>query len=79
MMYIKNHWESINSLDDVARVVREYYNYELADKIDELNEILSNKIERLEYQIDDLEYQIDDLEYQISELEYEIEYSQEDD
>lgn len=36
MMYIEKRWETIDSLEDVARVVREYYNRELADRIEEL-------------------------------------------
>lgn len=36
MMYIEGHWETVDTLQDVVRVVREYYNHELADKIEEL-------------------------------------------
>lgn len=36
MMYIEGHWEFINSLSDISRIIREHYNYELADKMDEL-------------------------------------------
>ncbi len=36
MMHIEGHWETINTLEDVARVIREYYNDELADKLEEL-------------------------------------------
>lgn len=36
MMYIEGHWETINDLNEAARIVREYYNDELADKIEEL-------------------------------------------
>ena len=38
MMYIEGHWETVTSLEDVARIIREYYNRELADKLDELIE-----------------------------------------
>lgn len=34
MMYIESHWETIDSLRDVSRVIREYYNAELADEFD---------------------------------------------
>lgn len=47
MMNIEGHWETITSLEDVARVVREYYNRELADELDSL-------IEEQEAYIDDL-------------------------
>ena len=36
MMYIEGHWETVTSLEDVARVIREYYNRELADELDNL-------------------------------------------
>lgn len=36
MMYIEGHWETVNTLSDISRIVREYYNYELADVLDEL-------------------------------------------
>lgn len=36
MMNIEGHWETVTSLEDVVRVVREYYNRELADVIEEL-------------------------------------------
>ena len=36
MMYIEGHWENVDTLDDVVKIIREYYNYELADKMREL-------------------------------------------
>lgn len=36
MMYIEGHWETVDSLNDVVKVVREYYNYELANRMEEL-------------------------------------------
>lgn len=38
MMYIEGHWETVDTLSDISRIVREYYNYELADVLDELIE-----------------------------------------
>lgn len=55
MMYINGHWETVDTLEDIARVVREYYNPELADKMDYLLEqtfdAFTNKIEELVEQI----------------------------
>ncbi len=51
MMYIEGHWESVDSLNDIAKIIREYYNYELADKMIELMEsttISNYELERLE-------------------------------
>lgn len=36
MMYIEGHWETVNTLEDVVRVIREYYNDELATELEEL-------------------------------------------
>lgn len=51
MMYIEGHWETVDSLDDVVRVIGEYYNYELADKMKELMEsiiVANDERERLD-------------------------------
>lgn len=55
MMYIEGHWETVTSLEDVARIIREYYNRELADKLDEL-------IEEQEEYINDLKNDIINLD-----------------
>ena len=36
MMYIEKHWETVDDLRDVSRIIREYYNRELADELDKL-------------------------------------------
>lgn len=55
MIHINGHWETVDTLEDIARVVREYYNPELADKMDYLLEqtfdAFTNKIEELAEQI----------------------------
>ena len=51
MMYIEGHWETVDTLNDISRIVREYYNYELADVLDELipeNNFNQEDIYRLE-------------------------------
>lgn len=55
MMCIEGHWETVTSLEDVARIIREYYNRELADKLDKL-------IEEQEAYIDDLKNEIINLD-----------------
>jgi hypothetical protein len=50
-MYIEGYWETVNTLSDISRIVREYYNDELADKMDELLasiKISDYELERLE-------------------------------
>lgn len=36
MVRIEGHWERIETLEDISRIIREYYSYELADELDEL-------------------------------------------
>lgn len=36
MILIKGNWERVKDLDDVLQIIREYYNEDLADKMDEL-------------------------------------------
>ena len=48
MMYIEKHWEMVNNLIDVSRILREYYNRELADELDNLIEVHENRIKELE-------------------------------
>lgn len=57
MILINGNWEEIETLRDVSRVIREYYNRELADEIDELIDMIDFKIEELEeykYMYEDL-------------------------
>ena len=60
MIYIEKHWETIDDLRDVSRVIREYYNRELADELDEL--------------IDEQEGYIDDLKNEIINLDNILEF-----
>lgn len=62
MMNIEGHWETVNTLEDIARVIREYYNSELANTLEEL-------IEEQEGYIVDLKNEIINLD---SLLEFEM-------
>lgn len=55
MKYIEGHWETVNDLRDISRIIREYYNRELADELDKL-------IEEQEAYIDDLKNEIINLD-----------------
>ena len=51
MMKIEGHWENVDSLQDISRIIREYYNYDLANVMDELiagNTMYDYERERLE-------------------------------
>ena len=56
MIYIDGHWEQIDTLRDISRIIREYYNEELAARADE---IFDNFINMVNDEIEELEYQID--------------------
>ena len=60
MMYINGHWENVDTLQDIARVIREYYNPELAnemeEQVQEMVDHLNNEIEQLHEEIYALKY-----------------------
>lgn len=64
MMNIEGHWETVDTLEDIARVIREYYNPELADEmelqIERMVDAFNNKIESLEDEIWSLEDALED-------------------
>lgn len=60
MVNIEGHWETVDTLQDVSRIIREYYNDELADKLDELIEDYESQ-ENYEEQVRELEDIIDQI------------------
>lgn len=47
---IENHWEVIIDLYDISRVIRQYYNSELADELDKLideGDLSGSQLQRL--------------------------------
>ena len=55
MIYIEKHWETIEDLRDVSRILREYYNRELADELDKLIDAQEEFIQDLENEIINLD------------------------
>lgn len=83
MILVNGNWEMVADVEDVSRVIREYYNSDLADELDKIVDNLVQEIyssntdyeDMLEYKndvIDNLNYQIDALEEKIYELEEEL-------
>ena len=68
MILINDNWEQIYDLQDVSKIIREYYNRDLADELDKLIPEHTNE----EYE--DLESQLSDKDFEISNLEDEISY-----
>ena len=60
MLRINEHWEEVNTLEDVSKIIREYYNPELADKMDclleQMFDAFTNKIEELTEQVNPFVY-----------------------
>ena len=84
MILIGENWEKIRNLQDVSNIIREYYNSDLADEMDNLipehsdDEYedlafdLNNKEEKiisLEDEIDTLKNKVETFEEKIEELE----------
>ena len=81
MILVNDNWEQIYDLQDVSKIIRENYNRDLADELDELiPEHTDKEYEGLQWDYDqkcdkitDLENEIDDLEKEIERLESKIE------
>ena len=86
MILVNDNWEQIYDLQDVSKIIREYYSRDLADELDKLipehtdeeyeglqwdYEQKCDKVTDLENEIDDLEKEIERLESKIDELESE--------
>lgn len=56
---IESNYERINNLYDISKIIREYYNSELADEMDELIKEQEDEINRLEETINELEYEFE--------------------
>lgn len=77
MILIKDEWYDIRDLDDAIQLIREYYNYGLANKMDELVNKLNldhnSDMSYLQEKCDMLENECDNMEDRISTLEDEVE------
>lgn len=60
MIYVEGNWENADSLQDIARIIREYYNAELADKLYEIIDEIDSQ-ENYKEQVDRLENVIDEI------------------
>ena len=80
MILVNDNWEKVYDLQDVSKIIREYYNRDLADELDKLiPEHTDGEYEDLQWKynqkcdkVTDLEDEIDDLEKEITRLESKI-------
>lgn len=61
MLHIEGHWETVDSLRDVSRIIREYYNSELADKMDSLIDEEEENYSQQVYELENIIERIRDL------------------
>ena len=63
MVLINDNWEEVRDLEDVSKIIREYFNKDLADEMDKMIPKPTDE----EYQ--DLEWQLEDRNGEITSLE----------
>ena len=88
MILVNDNWEEVRDLQDVSKIIREYFNTDLSDELDKLipehtdeeyeglmwdYESKCDKVTYLENEISDLEKENERLEEKIEDLETKIE------
>lgn len=62
MMKVNGHWENVETLLDISRVIREHYNSELADKMDEIIGRIDNSDDYIRERMTELEIAIEEIQ-----------------
>lgn len=74
MILVNDNWEEVRDLQDISRIIRENYNYDLADELDKLiPEHTDEEYEGLQWDYDRKCDKVTDLENELSDLEKENE------
>ena len=74
MILINDNWVQIYDLQDVSKIIRENFSYDLADELDKLiPEYSDEEYYELQCELDDAYGDIDSLEVEILGLENDIE------
>ena len=72
MILVNDYWEEVRDLQDVSKIVREYFNEDLADELDKLiPEHTDDEYEGLQWDYDSKCDKVTDLENELSDLEKE--------
>lgn len=61
MIKVNDHWERAETLEDISKIVREYYNQELADKMDELIDRMNKSDDYISERMMELEIAIEEI------------------
>ena len=77
MILINEQWYEVRDLDDIVTIIKEQFNYDLSDKMDELIKEVEfdedYKVKDLLLDISNLEDDVSNKDYEINELQKEIE------
>ena len=68
MILINNNWEKADTLQDIAKIIKEQYNYELGEAMESLLENDSDDLECLKDSLDSAKEAIEELQDQIKEM-----------
>lgn len=68
MILINNNWEKADTLQDIAKILKEHYNYELGEAMELLLENDSDDLEYLKDSLDSAKDAIEILQDQITEM-----------
>lgn len=68
MILINNNWEKADTLQDIAKIIKEQYNYELGETMELLLENDSDDLECLKDSLDSAKEAIEELQDQITEM-----------
>ena len=78
MVLINDNWEDIRNLEDVSKIIREYFGEDLADEMDKMiPKHTDEEYYELEYQLNDKDDYISSLEDENDALENRIEILEE--
>ncbi len=78
MVLINDNWENVRDLEDVSKIIREYFNEDLADEMDKLiPKHTDEEYKDLEWQLEDQNGEITSLEDENDTLENRIEVLEE--
>lgn len=68
MILINNNWEKADTLQDIAKIIKEQYNYELGETMKSLLENNNDDLECLKDSLDSAKEAIEELQDQITEM-----------
>lgn len=78
MVLINDNWEEVRDLEDVSKIIREYFNEDLADEMDKMiPEHTDEEYQDLEWQLEEKDSDIASLEDKNDTLENRIEVLEE--